>query len=167
MSSLSTTTAAVGVVNNSPVGVLGRSYFQSQMQQGKDDESTCPRRHLGIINNAIITGIKVGAKNNSHAEYSYKLHLQTCRDGYLDYVVIVVGWVIVSDKRKWTQHTNGFPPTFPWATIKNNQFKNNWRNLCFAQTGKRKHSFNSTTLNRLLNSISNMLCIYSIYFLLY
>lgn len=62
VSSVSTTTAAGGVVNDSLAEVLGRSYFQLQMQQGKDEETTSPWRHLGIINNAIITGIKVGAK---------------------------------------------------------------------------------------------------------
>lgn len=88
-----------GVVEDSLAGVLGRSYFQLEMQQGKDEENTSARRHLGIINNAIITGIKVGVKNNSHAGCSCKLHFQTYRDGHLDCVAIVVGWAIISDRR--------------------------------------------------------------------
>lgn len=69
------------------------------MQRGKDEENTSATRHLDIINNTIITGIKVGAKNNSHAGNSCKLQVQACRDGHLDCVVMVVGWAIVSDKR--------------------------------------------------------------------
>jgi hypothetical protein len=69
------------------------------MQWGKDEGTTPARRHLGIINKAIITGTKMGVKNNSHAGCSCKLHLQTYRDGHLNCVVIAVGWAIISDKR--------------------------------------------------------------------